>query len=239
MKKKIGINIDGILRNYLDKFEKVYISTYISNPSIVDTTDEFQYKELTEEEAEKKALKIQEEIKKRIKKPFDSYDLLNHFYFESGENYLGEQVDPQGKLSEFLYELKTFPIFGQAEPFPGSFNALHELQLQGRESDAFDIILLSHLNSKAITATYTFLGNNGCRAKNIKFVDYDYEKWEYCDVLIDIAPESFQTKPEGKLSVKIEQPYNIWDSTDYSFSSLKDLIKNKEFIEDIIKFCKN
>ncbi len=238
MKKRIGINIDGILRNYLDRFEKIYISTYISNPSIVDTTEEFAYKELTEEEQEAKALKIQDEIKKKVKKPFDSYDLLNHFHFDAGKNYLGEEVDAQGKLSEFMYELKTFNIFGQAEAYRGSFDALHELQLIGKETEAFDVVLLSHLNSKAITATFTFLGNNGCRAKNISFVNHDFEKWDHCDVLIDIAPESLQSKPEDKISVKIEQPYNIWDSADYTFTTLKDAVRDKDFIDKIVEFCR-
>jgi len=238
MKKIIGINIDGVLRNHLDRFEKVYTSTYIHNPSLVDTNEEVtEVKFLSEQEEEERGIKIQEEIKEKIKKPIDSPDLLNHFHFDAGKNYLGDEVDAQGKLEEFMYELKAFNIFGQADPYLGSIEARHKLQMIGDEKN-FEVILFSTLKGKSVTATYSFLANNGCRARNIKFLKDDFEKWDYCDVLFDVVPESIQSKPDEKLVIKIEQDSNKWDRGDFNYLSFREAMKDEKLVEEIINRCK-
>jgi hypothetical protein len=52
--KKLGISIDGVIRNYLDAFDKQYRKTFIYNESIVEMNEEFQYKEPTEQDLEEK-----------------------------------------------------------------------------------------------------------------------------------------------------------------------------------------
>lgn len=238
MKKVIGVNIDGVLRNYLDKFEKVYISTYIHNPSLVDTNEEMtEVRLLSEEEEEERGLSIQKTIESKIKKPIDSFDLLNHFHFEGGLNYLGDEVDAKAKMEEFMYELKAFNIFGQADAFQGAVDALHKLQMIG-DKEGFDVVLLSTLRGKSITATYSFLANSGCRARRIVFLKDDFEKWDYCDVLFDVAPESIQSKPDEKLVIKIEQESNQWDRGDFNFPSFRDAIKDEKLIQKIVEICK-
>jgi len=238
MKKVIGINIDGILRNYLDKFEKVYISTYISNPSLIETNEEMtEVKILTEDEEIEKGDIIRKSIEDKIKKPIDSSDLLNHFHFDGGKNYIGDEVDSKGKLDEFMYELKAFNIFGQADSYQGSIDSFHKLQMLGEKEGLFDVVLLSTLRGKGITATYSFLANNGCRARRVIFLRDDFEKWDHCDILFDIAPEAIQSKPDDKLVIKIEQDSNKWDSGDFNFPSLKDALKSEELTKSIMDFC--
>ena len=238
MRKKIGINIDGVLRNFIERFEKVYISTYISNPSLVEANEDMTLKILSSEEEVEKEKSIGDQIKDRVKKPIDSFDLLNHFKFESGKNHLGDEVGPQEMLETFMYEMKAFNIFGQANTIQGADMAFHRLQSIGIQEDAYDIVLLSTLKDKAITATFSFLGNSSFKTREVLFLDSDYEKWDKCDIVIDVMPETFQTKPDEKMSIKISTEYNKWDAADHEFSDLRSISKDGDFIKKILEFCK-
>ena len=223
MKRKLGINIDGVIRNYLEKFEKVYIQTYINNETLVDTTEEFELKVLTDEEEEARAQLIQKRIDEKITKPIDSFDLMNHYKFEDGLNYLQLEKTAEELFEEFIYEIKAFNIFGQADQYPWAVDSAHKLQQFGKDEDLFEVVLLSTLKGKAISATYSFLGTGvACRIKNVHFIEEDFDKWEYCDAIIDVMPETFQSKPEGCLSIKINTDFNQWDEADLSYDSLRD-----------------
>ena len=58
--KKLGISIDGVIRNYLEAFDKQYRKHFIYNESIVEMSEEFQYKEPTEQDLEDKTKKIED-----------------------------------------------------------------------------------------------------------------------------------------------------------------------------------
>jgi len=240
MRRKLGINIDGVVRDYLSQFEKVYTATYISNPSLIETDESFtQVKILTNEEEDVKMDIIKKRMDEMITRPIDSFDLMNHFKFEAGKNYIGDEVSAEKIYEEFVNEIKAFHIFGQANAFKGSIDSIHRLQQLGGEEDLFDIILLSTLKGKAVTATYSFLAASGVRIKNTLFVEEDFDKWDYCDAIIDIMPETFQSKPDEGLSVKINHDFNKWDDADLSYDSLQDAFKSPEFIERIREFYKN
>ena len=59
MKRKLGINIDGVIRNFLERFEKVYISTYIHNETLVESGEDGGMKVLTDQEEEARAAAIE------------------------------------------------------------------------------------------------------------------------------------------------------------------------------------
>lgn len=222
MKRKLGINIDGVIRNYLEKFEDVYIKTFIYNDSLVEASDDLQLKVLTDEEEEARASMIEKKIDEMITKPVDSFDLMNHYKFEDGKNYLGFEKTAEELFNEFMYEIKAFHIFGQANAFQWAIDSAHKLQQLGEDEDLFEVVLLSTLKGKAISATYSFLASIACRIKNIKFVQEDFDKWDHCDAIIDIMPETFQSKPEGCLSIKINQEFNKWDEADLSYDTMRD-----------------
>ena len=128
--KTIGISIDGVIRNYIGAFDKQYRKTYIFNPNIVEMDEEFKYKEPTEEDLEKTTKRIQEETKKRISLPVDTYDLLNHYQFyetpeynnknafvekKSGEKSedLNKILTPEEALYQFMYVKYPFQIFAE------------------------------------------------------------------------------------------------------------------------------
>jgi hypothetical protein len=252
--KTIGINIDGVLRNFLDKFDKQYRRVFIHNPSLVAMNEkEMTVKEFTEQELEEIDKKIEEKTAELITLPLDSFDLLNHYKFESkkiemtAEKFLihdgqvyenapqeAMELTPDQCLNSFMYEEYALQIFAQADEYENAMEFASKIQAIGLENKSFNVVLLSTCKKKAIPATYSFLALKGCKIKGVLFVEEDYEKWKHCDILIDVMPESFQTKPEGKISIKINQDFNKWDEADYSLDHIKDVYK-KEFLQTITK----
>jgi hypothetical protein len=161
----------------------------------------------TDEDMKKLELLIDE----KIHLPVDTYDLMNHYHFDSREDY-----------SKFIEDY-SLELFGAASAFPRAFDTINRLQYFGEVNDLFDVILISTEKDKAIAATYHFLAKGGCKIKNVKFLKEYYDKWEYCDVVVDDCPAVFENKPENKISVRINHPYNVYSEVDYSFNSTHDL----------------
>ena len=44
--------------------------------------------------------------------------------------------------------------------------------------------------------------------RNIKFIDDNKDVWNFCDVVVTDLPEILDSKPEGKISIKINKLYN-------------------------------
>ncbi|NBU48184.1 MAG: hypothetical protein EBS34_12255, partial [Flavobacteriales bacterium] len=84
--KKIGINIDGIIRDSFNKFDTQYRKVFIHNPSLVAMNEsDMTMREFTEEELDEIDRKIEEKESEMITLPMDSPNFLNHYKFEQKE----------------------------------------------------------------------------------------------------------------------------------------------------------
>lgn len=248
--KTLGINIDGVLRNFIEKFDQHYRKVFINNPSLVSMNHtDVTLQTLTDEEQQALEERIKEKELELLTLPVDSGNLLNHYKFNpknitmskldehkgiEGINLDPIEYTPQQAMEKFLFEDYPFIIYGQADEYKGAMEAVNKLQFLGLSKNLFNVVLLSTLKSKAIAPTYFFLGKEHCRIREVKFVDSDVDKWNHCDVLIDVVPESFQNKPSGKTSVKINHPSNKWESADYSYEHIKEFC-NQAVLDKIFK----
>jgi len=246
--KTLGINIDGIIRDFNSQFDKQYRKVFIHNPSIVGMDeDTMTYKQSTEEEDKIIEQKVKDKERELITLPIDSYDLLNHYKFSSqsiemskfidmdrveGVNFDPIELTPKQNLDDFLYEKYPFQIFGNAEEFTGAMDVVNKIQSIGLTSGKFNVVLLSTHKAKAISATYFFLSKFNCRIRKVIFLNSDSEKWDHCDALIDVVPSALQSKPSGKTSIKINHLFNQWDAADYSYDSIKE-VGNENFFNRI------
>jgi hypothetical protein len=208
--KVLGITINGVLRDFNSQFEKYYRKEFIKNESLVGMDDNFYAVE--EEENNEELNRIRELEQRLITLPVDTFDLMNHFHFEDKEAF-----------DKFLFQDYTFPIFGAATSIPRAFDFLLRIQSIGEVNNMFEIVIISTEKTQAVTSTLHFLAKNGCRARNIKFIDNYSEAWNYCDVIVSDTPEVFESKPEGKTSIKMNTLYNQWSDSDYSFETLSEL----------------
>ena len=246
--KTVAINIDGVIRDFMTKFDFVYRKKFIHNPQLVEgnipthtdiamgNIDEktFQIKEdheYTDEELNTLNLLVEKKEKELLSLPVDTDDLTIHYKFDPSKLKVIQFDDSAGSdkpikftakemLDKFIYEEYPFQIFARAEQHENAMETANRIQAEGRDSGLYRTILVSTCKMGAIPATYAFLSTHHCRIKNIHFVDSEEEKWGLCDVLIDDTPQAIHAKPPGKEIIKIEKTWNKWDKVANTFNNL-------------------
>lgn len=157
-------------------------------------------------------------------KDITNFDLLNFFKF-----------DNINRLNSFLYLEAPLEIFGHADQLSdGLINHLNTFLMDIEDEGEHQIEIVSREVNKAIPATLFFLSKTSTRATNIRFVDTYTKKWDGLDVLITANPDALKSKPNGKISVKVNAPYNKDIEADYEIDSILDFIKNEELRNKIL-----
>lgn len=192
---RIGITLDGVVRDFITKFESVY--------------DKYHPLEEGEETPER---------------DIDNLNLLEHFTFTGGTE----------ELNKFLYVDSSLEIFGHAgETKLNSVEHLNQLHNIIEDMGHTPIVISKELNNSK-PATLFFLSKLSAKINNIIFVR-DYEKkWEHVDILITADPKTLETKPNGKVSIKVINHYNKNSESDYTILDLKELIDDKKTLEKIL-----
>ena len=143
------------------------------------------------------------------------------------------------EYNKFLYEDYAFEIFAEApaaqKMLDKNLNLWHIRLNNDREDE--DKVELMLANAKEFNAsigfTYFFLSQMGTRIRETYFPTDSLTIWDKCDVLVTADPLLLQNKPEGKISVKIEMPYNENCQADYTYETLSALIGDEEFLDKV------
>jgi len=189
---RIAIEINGVLRNTLDKIEQTY------QKFMIDKTE---------------GIEDEESIRREIKTPIDSLELLNHFVFENNE-----------ELYSFLYEDFPMEIFGHAQSTEYStFNDLNELYVDLR--DNHELLIVSDEIGRSKPASLFFLSKFGCQLEKVKFYSNltINSMWDEIDILLTSNPALLLQHPEDKIVIKYLTGYNKQIDTNYSITTLKEL----------------
>ena len=153
-----------------------------------------------------------------------SFNLLEHFKF-----------DDTNSLNKFIYSEAPLEIFGHADQMTdGLMIHFNTFLTDIYDEEEHEIVLISREVEKSIPSTLFFLSKTGCKATNIKFVTSYADKWNDIDVLITANPQTLEAKPTGKISIKVNTPYNKNTTSDYQIDSILDFIKNTDLREKIL-----
>lgn len=203
---RIGIEINGVLRDTFTKFTQLYEKHMIEenvdentkyrldlsgNTEMVDESTKFEYKILSE---------------------INSLNMLSHFSF----------VD-ENELYRFMYEDFAMQIFGHAgstETF--TFNDLNELYIKYRNNN--ELLIVSDEIGKSKPASLFFLSKFGCLLEKIKFYSNSTinSMWNEIDVLLTSNPDLLLNKPIDKIVVKYTTNYNKNVDCEYVINTLKE-----------------
>lgn len=158
------------------------------------------------------------------KTPIDSFDLINHFKFKN--------VD---ELNHFLFIEASLEIFGHADQLHNNLikhfnNFLEDI----KDEEEHEIELVSREVQKSIPSTYFFLSKLSCQIDKIRFVKNNEDEWGDADILITANPVALENKPENKISVKINAPYNKTVSGDYSLDNVIEFFNDESLRDKII-----
>lgn len=205
--KRIGIEINGVLRDTIGKFTQLYEKHMIEEKSDDNKTFELDMSGNTEE------LILSEDFEYKILSEVNSLNLMNHFSFKD-----------ENDLYSFMYEDFAMQIFGHAgstETF--SFNDLNEIYHKYRDNN--ELLILSDEMGKSKPASLFFLSKFGCLLEKIKFYSNATINtvWDEIDVLLTSNPQLLLMKPDNKIVVKYNTVYNKDVDCEYEINSLKEL----------------
>jgi hypothetical protein len=204
--KRIGIEINGVLRDTIGKFTQLYEKHMIEEKEDESKTFELDMSGNTEE------LLPKEEFEYKILSEVTSLNLMEHFRFNDEDD-----------LYSFMYEDFAMQIFGHAgssETF--TFNDLNELYIKYRDNN--ELLVVSDEMGKSKPASLFFLSKFGCLLEKIKFYSNLTKKtmWDGIDILLTSNPDLILEKPKDKIVVKYNTIYNKNIDCEYEITELKE-----------------
>lgn len=158
------------------------------------------------------------------------YD-LNKF-FKISPDYYNKNDSTPNTLGQFMHNETALVIFGTADPIELVKNkeALHDYAFDFESDEDNKITLISNQYGRSIGATYYFLGKCGFEIGSYNNYTDLSGIWDDYDVIITANPTVLNTKPTGKVSLKINTPYNNKIKSDYDYNFLYEAF-NDEFLK--------
>jgi len=213
MMKKIGIEINGVLRDTIGKFTQLYEKHMIEEEDYDGQSFDVDISGNTE------AIVSSEKFEYEILSEVTSLNLMDHFKFNDEDD-----------LYNFMYKDFAMQIFGHAgstETF--TFNDLNDLYMKYR--DDYDLLIVSDEMGKSKPASLFFLSKFGCQLEKVKFYSNSTinSMWDEVDVLLTANPSLLLNKPNGKTVVKYKTIYNQDIKSEYEIETLKEfdeILKN-------------
>lgn len=195
---RIAIDINDVIRDYTRQFDKYYKKG-------IDPLYEVDYDEINDP------------------------DLFLSYPFVDDEGNPDREAYNQFKYTDYAFE-----IFGRADVMDRQLQTDLNIWLQNTlrnfdEGKNPSVMLVSPFEiGLSIQSTLSFLSRIGTRVREIYFPIDSQTIWDKCDILITADPRLIEKKPEDKVAVKIEAPYNKETEADYTFESLMDVIHDSE-----------
>ena len=204
--KRIGIEINGVLRDTIGKFTQLYEKHMIEEKDDGSKTFDVDISGNTKE------LVSSEEFEYKILSDVTSLNLIEHFRFND-----------ENELYKFTYEDFAMQIFGHAgstETF--SFNDLNEIYQKYRDTN--ELLIVSDEMGKSKPASLFFLSKFGCQLEKIKFYSNltINSMWNEIDILLTANPTLLLEKPKDKIVVKYNTNYNKNVDCEYVINTLKE-----------------
>lgn len=210
---KIGVSINGVLRDFFGQIKKTHTKYF--NPEdgeeiVVRDYNLEEWINFPEEEIVRQEIEFNPNFdEKEFVKTDSSFDL--------------QEVKDDGiTVEDFVYDKCCLEIFGYAdETVDGAVQSINDLALLNTGKHEF--VITSREAGRGVSATLFFLSKTGCMIPNINFTIGTVDCWAGVDCMITDHPEILESKPKGKITIKIEKPFNQHIPSDYSVKTVREL----------------
>ena len=222
--KKIGIEINGVLRDTISKFTELYEKHLVDSHfnESTDKTYEIEFSGDTDEVIEFNENIEVNNFEYKVLSPVTSLDLGSHFSFPSKD-----------ELYSFMYEEYTMELFGHAPSTEMlSFNLLNDIYYNLR--DTYDLMIVSDEIGRSKPSSLFFLSKFGCLVEKVFFYSEITKNnmLDEVDILLTANPDLLLNKPDNKIIIKFITDYNKNIKSEYEISSLSDLELTIKKIEE-------
>ena len=217
--KRIGIDVNGVLRDTIGKFSQLY------EKHLIESEDEQFLGQTYELDLSGNTEIIENNLTKfeyKILSQVTSLDLKSHFNFQNDE-----------ELLNFMYEEYAMELFGHAPSTElNTFNILNDIYFELRDKN--DLVIVSNEIGKSKPATLFFISKFGCLLEKIVFFS-EYTKknmWNEIDILLTADPILLLEKPSDKKVIKYVTSYNNNVECEFEITSITEFT---ELIKKILK----
>jgi len=173
----------------------------------------------------------------------ESYNILFKKYFPNNEVFIADdwywyrKMNYDGADPDKWFKSKKAETFDLAQPFPGAVNNINNIyEFIKTHGHTLDIVT-NQITPESKTEAKVWLDKYGFKYDNLVFVDAAKDKWKYADIMVDDADKVINSKPLSKVSIKIEQLWNIHDKGDFNIPSISAL--SIDLIQQAISKLKN
>jgi len=208
---RIGIDVNGVLRDTIGKFDQLY------EKNLIDKDLEDSIGQTFELDMSGNTTLINEDLVNFEYKKLSEVTSLNlqeHYSFKNGE-----------ELFSFLYEEYAMEVFGHAPSTEmTSFNILNDLYYELR--DSHELLIVSNEIGKSKPSTLFFLSKFGCLLEKVVFFSEltKNNMLDQVDILLTANPDLLLEKHVGKILVKFNTDYNKQINSEYEISSLSEFV---------------
>jgi hypothetical protein len=222
---RIGIEINGVLRDTIGKFTELYEKHLVGSTEFESTDKKY---EITFSGDTDEVLEMNEDtdvnrFEYKILSPVTSLDMMGHFAFPSKD-----------ELYSFMYEEYTMELFGHAPSTEMmTFNTLNDIYHNLR--DKYDLMIVSDEIGRSKPSSLFFLSKFGCLLEKVFFYSEVTKNnmWNDVDILLTANPNLLLNKPLNKVVIKYETEFNKDISSEHTIYSLS------EFEDKLIKIFEN
>ena len=124
--------------------------------------------------------------------------------------------------NEFLKK-NLHRMITEAEIYPGAKEHFEKYYQVIKDLNCNLYIITKQSSETEREATKEWLKKYNITGDKLVIVNDFVHKWKYCDILIDDEIRVLENKPEGKVSIKVNFPYNKKIKTDFSIDKFTDL----------------
>ena len=190
---KIGIELNGVLRDTLKKIQQEYEKWYLNNP----------FKEENEEE----------DFKHEVMSDLTSLDIMNHLKFKN-EDELYDFLYKE-------HTMEIFGHAGSVEP--SGLLELNEFYLDMRESHDIIVVSDEIGKSKPASLFFISKFGCLVESVKFYSESTINSLWDSVDILLTANPKLLLNHPKNKIVIKFNTIYNEDIESDFNISSLKEL----------------
>ncbi len=224
--KRIGIEINGVLRDTIGKFTELYEKHLVGSTEFESTDKKY---EITFSGETDDLIELSEDINSspfeyKVLSTVTSLDMMNHFAFPSKD-----------ELYSFMYEEYTMELFGHAPSTEMlTFNILNDIYHNLR--DNYNLVIVSDEIGRSKPSSLFFLSKFGCLLEKVFFYSEitKNDMWDSVDILLTANPNLLLNKPSNKIVIKYETEFNKNIKCDYTIKTLSEFEdKLKKIIENV------
>jgi len=190
---RIGIELNGVLRDTLKKIQQEYEKWYLNNP----------FKEENEEE----------DFKHEVISDLTSLDIMNHLKFKN-EDELYDFLYKE-------HTMEIFGHAGSVEP--SGLLELNEFYLDMREFHDIIVVSDEIGKSKPASLFFISKFGCLVESVKFYSESTINSLWDSVDILLTANPKLLLNHPKNKIVIKFNTIYNEGIETDFNISSLKEL----------------